>query len=238
MELQEDEPYLVARLILWLYTSSYPRDDVNSSKIAQRHPKHIVDPHCVPQDQSKPPTLDWANTCRLHLQMATLADKYGMRDLVREGFRRFVKTLVTEDKIDFPLMQSSAPMPLQMVTTERLNLLRECCETPGSCATFFRTYALSMLHQWIHRDGPASARVETLVRDCPDIAVSLATSHLLSTQWHCSSCDVWLNVLVRRCACLNHGGCKRKECIDAIKRENICWRCFDFDTLSPLSNYP
>lgn len=71
--LQEDEPNLVARLILCLYTSIYPEQDVNDSKIAQESPIRIIDPHYVGQHGSD--THDWVVQCHLHLRMATLGDK-------------------------------------------------------------------------------------------------------------------------------------------------------------------
>lgn len=239
VELQEDEPYLVARLIIWLYQSEYPCDDVNGSKVAQEHLMRISDPLCVSGDASHTP--DWSSLCRLHLQMATMGDKYGLPDLVKEGFRCFVKDFSCKDETG-TLSASNAHTyhPLSIPDSRRLDLLQSCCEAPGSCDTFFRTYALSLLQDWTAWDGASSIRVEKLVRDCPDIAVNLATSRMSTKTWYCSSCDWETRVLLRRCACSKKKktGCKEEGCVDAIREENICRRCHEFGTLNPPSKWP
>jgi hypothetical protein len=155
IELPKDSPYLIARLLLWLYTSTYPSEPLEQYKVAQKVPTAIRDYIDVHQQTSE--DVKCAAKCLLHLGMAALSDKYGVPNLGAESLYRFMRCFhdENEDEIIPPeeaLNENEARSTTVVKSTDPA-VLESCYDVLGSINAVFRTYALDQLHLLRNEDA-------------------------------------------------------------------------------------
>lgn len=243
VSLPEDEPALIARMIIFAYTLAYHTGSIQSPKPEHEQFKNILDPYGdKPTDNQ---SYDWTTRSKLHIRMYALADKYEIASLKQQSRQRFVFAFTGLDEYQpnaFCNQQfDHVEEPLVQYQDRQLELAQMLRFIYSSTPEHDRGLRDIVLHQllYAHRDRKIdwplkSKELLAAISETHQLALDLAIRRFSSFLYKCDICHERSYPLEWRCDCGGVDDCTRVHCIEARKRSLLCIYCLRFEYLSAV----
>ena len=233
IDLDDDEPALVARMILFMYINTYrDESDIASEIDGQRQFSRIVDNAKAEIDASWAEGKDtWPAFAKLHVLMYAMGDKYSIPSLCKQSTAIFVRDFRTPER-DVHRWDDDSPDSLTDVWEPRAALMRLIyTSTPSNdrglkdIVLFF--VLLDIANPNILLLSPLESKaMAQAMEDIPELALEIATSTLSRRPWTCQVCKEPMRLLARRCQCGKIDSCEVLQCLGIARASAVCTRCY------------
>lgn len=241
MNLHDDDPALIARMLAFLYTGEYCVDSLTATPsglpLYQFH--GVQDPFLVDD-------MNWASKCRLHCHLFALADKYAIHTLRTQAHSRFARDYYHfYDEDDQSVSSDSSAEETSQDNKElekTSSVVRVVYESTPESVTELRRVVVRNVRRNAKHSVFNNSAMRAVLKDVPDFAYDLTLAHQSSTVNHNSKCGKcgrdWVEY-PHPCACGIVGTCGATECRQKWVRESVCLECYTVGVLSypePLPN--
>lgn len=246
MDLLDEDPAIIARLLAFMYTGEYCVKSLTTTPSGIQLNQFLgVENSLVVSNN------DWCNKCVLHCHVFALADKYDLPLLRTAAYVRFTQSYHEDDKDEGLSNAGENAKDGQdadndeddsediVYTDEELQyisvIIREVYgSTPATVRELRRVIILNMQDSVkdLIFNNPA---MRAALTEVPDFACDLAIAHQSGPyvlESKCSACgeSEWDINVQELCACGKTGCCERPECQQKWTRESICTDCFAVGT--------
>ncbi|KAK5956630.1 hypothetical protein OHC33_002116 [Knufia fluminis] len=216
LDLPEDEPEIVARMLVFLYTRSSLRDCLSQfSQFKEVHDKYN-DLHRY-----------WYNDSKLFIKLYHIGDKYVIEDL-KTAARRWFARIFTKPFPHHCEMRAKEP--------DTAKLLAELIQLAYSIVPAIDYGLKDIILQGMKEafQEPQALEQEaysTLLKDVPDFTLDMAMSALDRRSYACCECGSLVYPRLFRCACGRVEGCDRRICMEERARRSVCMDCGTLECL-------
>ena len=200
MTLHDDDPIIVARMLLYLYTSDYEPDKSDMSLLL----------NMMENAASKPSRMQHEEVPEIVLaaQMYGIAEKYGITDLKELSARRFLATVETTSMANL------------------LILVHIIYESTLETDKLLRKWVVWRIQKTKMSKGDSS-KVVALVFQHNDFANDLISKYAARNYVWCPDCQAYINL--QQCSCGWSGMCGENECTNGSPDGNlgslVCTAC-------------
>ena len=200
MTIHDDDPVIVARMLLYLYTSDYEPDKSDTSLLHNLMQKSASNPFKIQDEEVTGITLA--------AQMYGIAEKYGITSLKNLSARRFLETIETTSIANL------------------LNLVQIIYESTSETDKLLRKWVVWRLQKTKMSIGDSS-KVVALVLQHHDFANDLISKYAARNYVWCPNCQAYINL--QQCSCGWSGMCGENACTVGSLNENleilVCTAC-------------
>lgn len=216
IDLPEDEPEIVARMLVFLYTRSSPRNCLSQfSQFKEVHDKYN-DLHRY-----------WYNDSKLFIKLYHIGDKYMIEDL-KTAARRWFARIFTKPFPHHCEMRAKEP--------DTAKLLAELIQLAYSIVPAIDYGLKDIILQGMKEafQEPQALEQEaysTLLKDVPDFTLDMAMSALDRRSYACCECGSLVYPRLFRCACGKVEGCDRRICMEERAQRSVCMDCGTLECL-------
>ena len=233
VRLDEEQPALVARLLLFAYTSSYPTTPISDQPVPQF--KMLPEPPINEDGRA----TEWTFRANIHVHMYQLADKYDMPLMKAQARKRFLIAFYGKDEYhpDFEIFgtavetchwSTKADM-ISYVYTQAPSVDRELRDIVS------HYYIRRMNTTKDYRSLMESTAMRDLVINTPDFATDVALCTDTTMVHMCESCDLKKKpFLAWRCECGKVDSCESEGCRRKAKEATFCIDCCGIGCLAPI----
>ena len=236
VRLDEEQPALVARLLLFAYTSSYPTTPVSEQPIPQFKmlPEPLINEGAL--------ATEWTFRAKIHAHMYQLADKYDMPLLKTQARQRFLISFQEQDEYTSEMDWIDADEWHHCDWTRTADVISYVYTEAPCVGCGLRDIVLDYYMAQIHTSNSyrpliESAAMRNLVANTPGFAADVALSAKCDNLFKCESCDVKNEPsLAWRCGCGKVDSCDREGCIRRGKEATFCTSCYGLGCLVPMTD--
>ncbi|KAK5100239.1 hypothetical protein LTR70_001773 [Exophiala xenobiotica] len=223
IELPEDEPEVVARALIYLYTGKYESDDIASGMAGE------VRQFSSLSDRYSRASQTWNTDCELCIKMYNLAGKLMLPELQAELRNIFLRAYYGHRE---PNYAGTSHDPLtEEGNKDRRALIELVYSTNRSFDWTFKDVLVQNAHTMIEDYGALAMKgFQDMLRDIPGFTLDVA-----STRLHRTRCPLneehralWLE---QRCNCGRSTSCDNTECNKQRSKRSACDHCVRFGVL-------
>ena len=191
IDLPEDEPSIITRILTFLYTSNYPTRSINTGLLGHMQFKDAGDEFGTSSDDGSP--VIWQKTTALHTRMYAAGKKLGFTDLLRSASKKFIAAFMTFGGAKSDLTSEDEAKLYQQQLSK---IIRFVYDTTPPTDRVLRDIIVLFVQIAIDTKLDGFQTMLTLVRILPDFAIDLATRRSSTAMWSCTDCGARCNVLV------------------------------------------
>lgn len=220
IELKEEDPAIVARVLLFVYTENYPSTLVAP---AQSQLAGIEDDYSNYSEDN----IDMGQLVNLHLEMFAIATRLGIKDLCDTARGRFAATLgewVCPESVDDPGCFFRLPGIVDIIkkvyttTPEDHRQLRDVIAFHAS------------LDKWSCSCSGDHYRGIAAFKEVPELLFDVFMGRFESgwgeLSWRCPHCERDRHVWLPACHCEKRGrNCEMVVCQELYQDRLFCWVC-------------
>lgn len=213
----EDDPDLLARALIFLYTSQYPDSDISNatSQVAHGQFTALNDAYKISPDS-------YSTKCRLHAAMYSIADKYRIATLKTWRRRCFARAWLDRD--------DEKAQSTSLTAEDAANYLAVVPfvydSTPASDRGIRNIVVLGAQFDFQRRHGLAQNAMQHLIKTTPDFAFDLISLPLERGFRRCRSCCAQEAVQLSTYNTCGLQDCQYTRC-SGVDREGLeCLKCF------------
>lgn len=226
MNLQDDDPALVARMLAFLYTGEYCVESLTTTPFGLPLSLFgdVHDPFVVAD-------MSGLQKCLLHCQIFALADRYAISSLRTEAHSQFTRDYYGDSEEDDGGKSETGDYfydddELVQVSS----LIRAVYESTPATVRELRRVLIRNIFVSSRRHLFDNAAMRAVLTEVPDASDLVLAHHSgpINRQTTCEACDEKekdYNVQ-ELCACGNVGPCDVLACQQQWKKESVCERCY------------
>lgn len=238
LDLPDDEPEIIARLLLHIYTGKYYEElpfSENSglSKIVDTLMGADSASYGAPEPDDEPRKNKlFVDRCMIHAKVFAVASKYEILPLADKARRAFLAEMYWRHNC-YCMQDLSCKKNLNTF----LEVLELIYETPlnSPLKDIVTQYCSMEKSECTRCKWGASFLIDTM-RRIPDFAVDMATCFITSKkdEWFCKKCCGGVDVLIRPCDCGKMtAACQEPKCVEKDRKATQCRQCGERGNLAP-----
>jgi hypothetical protein len=227
IDLPEDDPSIIARLLLYIYTGNYPTAKLNPQLSGQAQFHSIIDTHHDPEEEDD---FSWMARAKLHVLTTEAAVKYDIHNLFKHAARRFLKAYHGEDESDFfGNLESYDDDDKMELDEDMAEMGRFICS--NSLASD-RLPRLALIDTCVISRGRLDepGPMLSLYKSVPELSIDVASSQFRKIQWKCMVCQKAEVLLEFPCAD-GYFNCKKEGCVKHYEKNIWCPSCLQIGTM-------
>lgn len=231
MELKEEDPAIIARVLLYVYSRNYP----NTLAVAPQSQLAGIEDSYSALSSNKTRLEQSAN---LHVEMFAVATRLGIEGLCDLARGRFV-TIMGEWVHDGPIAVVFCFFSLSGILDIIKKVYTTTPENTRQLRDVIAFYASSDQH--ICSCSNDRYRGVTAFKEVPELLLDIFTGvfqhHEDELAWSCRRCDSVRDVWLPSCACGKRGRvCEKVECQKFYEDRLFCWACGGKGCMASPSN--
>ena len=248
MDLPEDDPSLIARLLTFIYTSTYSTTNLTTVMAGVA----LEQFRGVPDRFREEPELDvkFAKSAIIHANMFAYADKYDVPELLIHAKKRFTTRFNNTPDPDEYVPETASKLDLNGEKSEVVSedaeeevytpecaladdqVIRAVYALPELASHDLRMIVVEVTQRMILQGHPLRyPRMLTCMREVPDFAIDIAVLRLADAESSCPHCGVFYQFIFGRCRCGSVLGCKLEECRQRWREKSICPKCYEIGSI-------
>ena len=242
----DEDPALVARMIIFAYTMTYHTESLQSDRPQHTQFKTVQD--AFGDQPFRDDSFDWETRARLHASLYGIADKYELEALTSHTRQRFCIAFDGRDEYSEDVHRPGNPDwvfdadKAEAIWAKEASVSRIVYATTPHTDRSLRDMVVE--YNLESRDSDnieernaylGSREMLQVISSVPDFAIDLATKRHSSCYYECEICKCSCFSLAARCPCGRFDSCSNEDCVRKAKMESWCNSCKRLGTVSLVS---